>query len=156
MFLQKYKELDNLCKDLLNSERGVSSYIENMEQCAYSRKIAGWEEDYKNLKKYRYIRNRIVHENNADEATLCSKADEVWIEDFYDRILHCEDPLALHRKYTMSFHQHSQRQTSQTEQSTPKFEIENNIAEKRKGSLFVIGVFLILSLIIGLLVYYSL
>lgn len=47
MFLQKYKKLDNLCKDLLNSKTGVSSYIESMEQCEYSRKIAGWEDDYK-------------------------------------------------------------------------------------------------------------
>lgn len=99
-FLQKYKRLDNLCKDVLRSEKGVTSYIEEMELCnSSSFKIPGWKEDYYNLKKYRHIRNRIVHENDVDEAMLCSKKDEMWIEQFYTRILKRNDPLALYAKF---------------------------------------------------------
>lgn len=150
MFLQKYKELDNLCKDLLNSEKGVSSYIESMEQCAYSRKIVGWEDDYRNLKKYRYMRNRIVHENNVDEETLCSETDEMWLEQFHERIINCEDPLALHRQYKMSFHQYPQGQKRQTNQNASVLEDKDNVVRKTKWVSYIIGALIILIVIVGL------
>ena len=31
LFFEEYKKLDNLCKDLFKSDRGVSQYIEEME-----------------------------------------------------------------------------------------------------------------------------
>lgn len=151
MFLRKYKELDNLCKDLLNSEKGVSSYIESMEQCVYSRKIDGWKEDYRNLKKYRYMRNRIVHENNVDEETLCSETDEMWIEQFHERIINCEDPLALHRQYLISLHQHPQGQKRQANQNVSMLECEKNILKKPKRLPYIISALFILIVIMGLI-----
>lgn len=98
-FLQKYKKLDNLCKDSLSSGKGVTAYIESMEKCGrISDEIDGFWDDYKNLKKYRHIRNRIAHENDVDESDLCGRADEKWIENFYGRIIKQKDPLALYKK----------------------------------------------------------
>ena len=31
-FFEQYKKLDNLCKDLLNNNQGVSAYIKEMEK----------------------------------------------------------------------------------------------------------------------------
>ena len=43
-FMESYKRLDNLCKDLYRSDRGISSYISDMEQhTAAARWIPGWE-----------------------------------------------------------------------------------------------------------------
>lgn len=96
-FLQTYKRLDNLCRDM--NGVGVTGYLEDMEQLPDGEyRVPGWKDDYLQLKHYRYLRNRIVHEVNADEEDLCSAADTVWIENFYTRILGTNDPLALYRK----------------------------------------------------------
>ncbi len=100
-FLQSYKRLDNLCKDIFSSESGVTSYIESMESIpAGAYKISGWHDDYLQLKHYRYVRNRIVHDNYADEDTLCNEGDVEWLETFCQRIMNSQDPLALYRKAT--------------------------------------------------------
>ena len=96
-FLQTYKRLDNLCRDM--NGIGVTGYLEDMEQLPDGeRLVSGWKDDYYQLKHYRYLRNRIVHEVNAEEEDLCSAADTAWIENFYTRILGSNDPLALYRK----------------------------------------------------------
>ncbi len=100
-FIQAYKELDNLCKDLLGSDTGITTYLEEMEKIGYSRyKTMSWDSDYKNLKKYRHMRNTIVHDNLINEANACTPEDELWIRQFHQRILNQQDPLALHRQAT--------------------------------------------------------
>lgn len=111
-FIESYKRLDNLCKDLFMSETGVTTYIYNMEYIMYPRfQIINWDSDYKKLKQYRYIRNQIVHENSANEANLCNENDLQWIEQFYQRIIHRTDPLALYQEAEMA----SQLQTSNSQ-----------------------------------------
>ena len=96
-FLQTYKRLDNLCRDM--NGVGVTGYLEDMEQIPEGANIVpGWAEDYQQLKHYRYLRNQIVHEVNVEEEDLCSAEDVVWLENFYGRILGTNDPLALCRK----------------------------------------------------------
>ena len=70
-----------------------------MEKCRRgANAIAQWKTDYLKLKHYRYIRNRIAHDNNADESLLCKKEDARWIDGFYNRIINGQDPLTLYRK----------------------------------------------------------
>lgn len=96
-FMQSYKHLDNLCKDMNGS--GVTGYIEDMElkrNGAFY--VPGWKADYQSLKHYRSVRNKIAHENDADEENMCSATDVVWIDNFYQRVIHQTDPLALYNK----------------------------------------------------------
>lgn len=98
-FLTVYKKLDNLCKDLLNTDRGISTYISIMEDkssAAYF--IQNWSDDYKALKHYRWVRNQLAHEDNVYEEDLCTEADIQWIIRFHKRILNHQDPLALYNK----------------------------------------------------------
>lgn len=94
-FLTVYKKIDNFIKEAYFSDSGVSTYIEDLElgQCRNWYGIS-WEDTYKKLKHYRYIRNRIVHDNNASEETLCSEKDVQWLERFYNDLLNGNDPLA--------------------------------------------------------------
>ena len=97
-YMNSYKRLDNLCRDC-GYTNGVSGYIEEMERTyggTYS--VPGWQDDYKNLKHYRWIRNQIAHDNDADEENMCSKEDVQWIENFHQRILDQDDPLAQYHK----------------------------------------------------------
>ena len=109
-FMQAYKRLDNLCRDM--NGMGITGYIQDMEKTAASPYfVSGWKEDYLHLKRYRHIRNRIAHENDADEESASSPQDAVWLEAFYRRILTQDDPLALYYRATKS---HSAGNTSAT------------------------------------------
>lgn len=103
-FMNSYKRLDNLCRDLLRvpqGKSGVTAYIESMEKISNGIfRVENWESDYKKLKHYRYIRNQIAHDNYADEASMTSYCDTDWIDNFYSRIMNQTDPLALYRKAT--------------------------------------------------------
>ena len=95
-FLEAYKSLDELCKQILSSEKGISEYIDEMskEQQAHL-KVFCWENDYKQLKRMRWIRNRLVHETNSFEDNLITMEDIEWLQDFRSRIMKCTDSYSL-------------------------------------------------------------
>lgn len=100
-FIDSYKHLEKLCGDVLNDEWRISAYIDamlNTPSGAYY--VAGWNDDLKQLKHYRWVRNQIVHEPGCSEDNLCTPEDTRWLDAFYSRILHQTDPLALYRKAT--------------------------------------------------------
>lgn len=110
-FMSAYKYLDMICRDM--NDIGVSGYIEDMEknpQGAYT--VIGWQEDYRNLKHYRWIRNQIAHEIDVEEEDLCTQGDIEWIEDFYNRIMDCTDPLAC---YASTKRENSRKQSYSNE-----------------------------------------
>ena len=110
-FMQSYKRLDVLCRDM--NGIGISGYIADMEQLTNGRLfVAGWEEDYRLLKHYRHIRNRIAHDVDATEDALCTAEDAAWIEEFYGHILNQTDPLAVYCK--ASLQQKSVRRTAES------------------------------------------
>lgn len=98
-FMESYKHLDNLCKDM--NGIGITGYIKDMEQEQNGDfYITGWKNDYMQLKHYRHIRNQIAHENYANESNMCSVEDTFWLDEFYRRIMEQTDPLALCYKKT--------------------------------------------------------
>lgn len=98
-FMNSYKRLDNLCRDM--NGVGVTGYIDDMKnEPKGSFCVLGWQADFNQLRKYRHIRNRIAHENDVDEAQVCSDRDIAWLENFYQRIIKQTDPLALCYKAT--------------------------------------------------------
>ena len=102
-FIEAYKRLEKLCGEVLNDERRVSAYIDEMintSQGTYF--VRDWDEDLKQLKHYRWIRNQIVHDPGCSEENMCSDADRQWIVDFHARIMNQTDPLALYRKATQA------------------------------------------------------
>lgn len=100
-FMYNYKRLEQLCGDLLNDDRCISAYIDRMYDTPDgARLVKGWRDDLKQLKHYRWIRNRIAHEPNCSEAEMCDLYDIEWIINFHNRIINQNDPLALYRKAT--------------------------------------------------------
>ena len=138
-FLTSYKRLDNLCKDLFRSEKGVAAYINNMEQLNYSYfKSENFDYDYKTLKHYRHIRNQIAHENYADEDNMCNENDVMWIENFHQRILNQTDPIAQYYKAS------KERQQPVKVQKTKQREKPHAANKKTSNKLTIIAaVFLI-------------
>ena len=98
-FLDSYKRLERLCRDVMDDDRRVSAYIDEMVRLSDgSRRVSGWDRDLKQLKHYRWVRNQIVHEPDCSEETMCGPEDVRWIEDFHARIMNQTDPLALYRR----------------------------------------------------------
>ncbi len=98
-FMDSYKRLDKLCSEVMGNTKGVSSYIEEMQNTNYGTYyVNGWNEDLKKLKHYRWIRNNIVHEPGCTEQDMCEPSDTLWINNFYSRIMNQTDPIALYYK----------------------------------------------------------
>ena len=98
-FLDSYKRLERLCRDVMDDDRRVSAYIDEMVRLSDgSRRVSGWDRDLKQLKHYRWVRNQIVHDPDCSEENMCGPEDVRWIEDFHARIMNQTDPLALYRR----------------------------------------------------------
>lgn len=92
----EFKRLDAICRDMFSCQYGISEYITQMEQvpsCLH-RQIPGWDRDYHRLKRLRWLRNQIAHETSS---TGCGVDDIEQLEDFYNRVLSQQDPLAMLR-----------------------------------------------------------
>lgn len=100
-FINSYKRLEKLCNEIYDSNHGISAYIDDMAKLtSASFYVFNWNDDLKQLKHYRWIRNQIAHEPNCTEENMCEYGDAQWIDDFYDRIMNQSDPLAMYRKAT--------------------------------------------------------
>lgn len=93
----EFKRVDGICRDMFSSQRGVSEYIEQMERdfSHGQQRVPYWERDYRSLKRVRWLRNQIAHETTA---TDCSADDVAYLQDFHDRLLRQQDPLAALRR----------------------------------------------------------
>lgn len=98
-FINTYKKLEKICNEKYNTKHGVSAYIEEMAKKPDGSKfVSTWNGDFKQLKHYRWLRNKIVHDVGADEDKLCKKSDEIWINNFTKRIINNNDPLSLYNQ----------------------------------------------------------
>ena len=145
-FMDSYKRLDNLCKDIFGSNEGVSSYIRWMEEAnSPLRATVSWKDDYYALKKYRHIRNKIAHEVGATEQNMCSIADVEWVEGFYARIMNGDDPLAKHRRLTV------QKKASKPEREyTPSVPQNEDRSDSRAGAFAGFAFVVVLAFILYL------
>ena len=102
-FIDSYKDLEKLCGEIFNDDRRISAYIDEMLNTPRgSYFVKGWDEDLRQLKHYRWVRNQIVHEPGCSESNMCTSEDALWLDDFYSRIMNQTDPLALYAKATKS------------------------------------------------------
>lgn len=100
-FIDSYKHLEKLCGEVLNDERKLSAYIDEMiSKPRGSYLVRGWDDDLKQLKHYRWIRNQIAHEPGCSEDNMCNLEDANWLDNFYGRIMNQTDPLTLYDKAT--------------------------------------------------------
>lgn len=99
-FQEEYKRLDRLCKDYLSSAEGVSEYIRQMDSTppCNRRYVLSWEDDYKQLKHIRWVRNQLAHEVGTLNSDICAKDDLDWVQSFYNRIMNGSDPFTIMRK----------------------------------------------------------
>ena len=95
-YLESYKRLDQLCRDMFRSKDGVTEYINQMDRVISRINSKGdWRNFYSRLKYQRRLRNNLVHNTEFSE---CTEEDIDEVEYFFELILKQEDPLACIRK----------------------------------------------------------
>lgn len=71
-FYDEYKRLDKFCRDMFSGQDGAE-YIKQMENNAlYRYYVPTWDEDLRQLKRMRHLRNQLAHEVEFD-ADLCTE-----------------------------------------------------------------------------------
>lgn len=109
-FFESYKHLEKICGEIYGNDgkSGVSAYIDEMRNIPNGGfYVDNWDEDLKMLRHYREIRNQISHEPGFTEENLCTHADELWLDNFYSRIMTVSDPLAIYTAKTKQTQQAS-------------------------------------------------
>ncbi len=148
-FMDSYKQLEKLCSEVMSSKKGVSSYIDEMQNNPYGTQyVTGWSEDLKKLKHYRWVRNNIAHEPGCTEQDMCDNSDTLWLNNFHSRIMNQTDPLALYYKATKRRAQQTATQSSST------ISLTNNSKHNRLNNInrLNLAVFLLIILIVIILI----
>ena len=150
-FINSYKRLEKLCNEIYDSNHGISAYIDDMARLtSASFYVFNWNDDLKQLKHYRWLRNQIAHEPNCTEENMCEYGDTQWIDDFYDRIMSQSDPLAMYRKATKPQPAAKPKQQSHSPQLQHTYPVQPIPSKKkvRKATGWI--VLLIIAALIGL------
>lgn len=150
-FINSYKRLEKLCNEIYDSNHGISAYIDDMAKLtSASFYVFNWNDDLKQLKHYRWIRNQIAHEPNCTEENMCEYGDAQWIDDFYDRIMYQSDPLAMYRKATKPRPTAKTKQHCQSPQLQHTYLVQSVSSKKkvRKATGWI--VLLIIAAFVGL------
>ena len=94
-FLDEYKKADNLCAE--KYEGGISGYIAAMDATPEAQRagIVHWDDDYRALKRLRWLRNRITHDTEGSD---CRKADLAMLSAFYGHLNKGSDSLNVLKK----------------------------------------------------------
>ena len=150
-FISSYKTLEKLCSDIYGDNHGISTFIDEMQNNPRgSYLIRGWDDDLKQLKHYRWVRNQIVHEPDCSEDNMCDVGDTEWIDTFYSRIMDQTDPLAMYRKATAP--RPAPKPVQRNQAAQPQYTYPAPHYQPKKTSNKSIGwiVFIIIAVIIGL------
>lgn len=153
-FLDEYKYVDKICREMLGAEKGVTAYIEQLDETPVTVRywITEWSDEYRQIKHIRWLRNQIVHSTGYVE---CTQSDLDWLKDFHNRLLTQQDLLAkAHRVIKESQIQRQQQLAKTVTAAAPK--PGANVYRSPRGprkSWILIAVIAALAIIIGLLIW---
>ena len=152
--LDEYKYVDAICRDMLGAEKGVSAYIEQLDETPVTVRywITEWNDEYRQLKHIRWLRNQIVH---STESIECSQADLDWLKGFHNRLLTQQDLLAKAQRVIKESQIQRQQQLAKTVTAAapkPGANVDRSPRGPRK-SWILIAVIAALAVLIGLLIW---
>jgi hypothetical protein len=147
-FINSYKQLEKLCNEIYGDNHGISSYIDDMSKHTFaSHYVSSWDNDLKQLKHYRWVRNQLVHDPNCMEENMCEYGDAEWLDTFRSRIMSGNDPLTLYRKAQNT--QVTPKQTKPPKYIYPEYK---RSASKPIGCLTCLAVGLLIVTMVALII----
>ena len=152
--LEEYKYVDAICRDMLGAEKGVSAYIEQLDETPVTVRywITEWNDEYRQLKHIRWLRNQIAHSTGYVE---CTQSDLDWLKGFHNRLLTQQDLLAKARRVIQESQIQKQQQQAKTIAAVaPKYGATVFASSSRpRKSWILIAVIAALAIIIGILIW---
>ena len=116
--------------------------------------VRTWDDDLKNLKHYRWVRNQISHEPGCTESNMCEPEDVTWLDQFYARIMNQTDPLSLYYKaYSSAARRNRTRVQAPDTSSYNPYAYSNTHyppRNKRSYTWILIAAFILLAVIVFL------
>ncbi len=152
-FMEAYKRIDQFCKDALMTDKGITSYIEEMRVKSDGyRFVPGWNESLNCLVKYRHIRNNYSHEVGSSYSDICEWDDIFWLREFYDSLIHVQDPLSIYKKAKDQLSSKQTLNTNKTINNTEDFvELDEPKMNRKKSRIpLVIGIVLFFVILLAL------
>lgn len=152
--LDEYKYVDKICREMFGTEKGVTAYIEQLDETPVTVRywITEWNNEYRQLKHIRWLRNQIAHSTGYVE---CTQYDLDWLKYFHNRLLTQQDLLAkAHRVIKESQIQRQQQLAKTVTAAAPK--PGANVFGSSRGSRkswILIAVIAALVMLIGLLIW---
>ncbi len=153
-FLEEYKYVDKICREMFGTEKGVTAYIEQLDETPVTVRywITEWNDEYRQLKHIRWLRNQIAHSTGYVE---CTQSDLDWLKGFHNRLLTQQDLLAKARRVIKESQIQRQQQLAKTVTAAapkPGANVYRSPRGPRK-SWILIAVIAALAIIIGLLIW---
>ena len=153
-YLDSYKRLDQLCRDMFRSKDGVTEYINQMDRViSRINSKQGWRDFYSRLKYQRRLRNNLVHSTECSE---CTEEDIDEIEYFFELILKQEDPLAYIRRQ-QALTKKASIETNRYGSYHPIEQTEKSLFERRyrtnEKSIFGNFIYIIIFVVIMVLIF---
>lgn len=153
-FLDEYKYVDKICREMLGAEKGVTAYIEQLDETPMTVRywITEWNDEYRQIKHVRWLRNQIVHSTGYVE---CTQSDLDWLKGFHNRLLTQQDLLAKARRVIKESQIQRQQQLAKTVTAAapkPGANVYRSPRGPRK-SLILIAVIAALAVLIGILIW---
>lgn len=101
-YLDKYDELNRLCRKVTGGTEGVTGYINAMADIKDgAEKVSFWNEDMETLKRLRALYTQVSQEDT--ERNIYSSIKDIQaVETFYSRIKQGQDPLSMVGKKKLS------------------------------------------------------
>lgn len=152
--LEEYKYVDKICREMFGTEKGVTAYIEQLDETPMTVRywITEWNDEYRQLKHIRWLRNQIAHSTGYVE---CTQFDLEWLKDFHNRLLTQQDLLAKVRRVIQESQIQRQQQLAKTVTAAapkPGANVYRSPRGPRK-SWILIAVIAALVMLIGLLIW---
>ena len=152
-FLDEYKYVDKICREMFGTEKGVTTYIEQLDETPMTVRywITEWNNEYRQLKHIRWLRNQIAHSTGTVD---CTQSDLEWLKGFHNRLLTQQDILAKAHRVIKEPQIQKQQQYAKTIAAAPKYGA--NVYRSPRGprkSWILIAVIAALAVLIGLLIW---
>lgn len=143
-FFELFNKVDRLCVQVYQNEHGLADYIEDMRSISvYSvEDIPDWERDLFQLITLRNIRSSLINSPDAFQDTLCTQEQMQWLEEFHQRILDRQDPMALLEEY--GYHAGEDSQNKRIEVRDPEIEKGISSAHERHVNGILVAALLVI------------
>ena len=153
-FLDEYKYVDKICREMFDAEKGVTTYIEQLDETPMTARywITEWNDEYRQIKHVRWLRNQIAHSTGYVE---CTQSELDWLKDFHNRLLTQQDLLAKARRVVQESQIQREQQLAKTVTAAapkPGANVYRSPRGPRK-SWILIAVIAALAVLIGLLIW---